>query len=138
MSRLRTVVLVVLASLVGSAAYAQSKLMNVLFANALARRLEGTGVTSNSLHPGVVRSGFGKTLTGIEGFILGIVSLFSITPERGAETSLYLATSGEVTGVTGTYFAAKKIARANPIAYDESAQDRLWTLSEKMVSKWVD
>ena len=122
----------------GSAAYAQSKLMNVLFANALARRLKESDVTSNSLHPGVVRSGFGKTLTGIEGFILSVVSLFSVSPERGAETSLYLATSSEVANVTGAYFAAQKIARANPIAYDESAQDRLWTLSEKMVSRWLD
>jgi NAD(P)-dependent dehydrogenase (short-subunit alcohol dehydrogenase family) len=122
----------------GSTAYLQSKLMNMLFANALARRLQGTGVTSNSLHPGVVRSGFGKTLTGIEGFILSIVSLFSITPERGAQTSLYLATSGEVTGVTGAYFAGKKIARANLMAYDESAQDRLWALSEEKVSRWLN
>ena len=122
------------------ATYPQSKLMNVLFANALARRLRGTGVTSNSLHPGVVNSGFGKNATELNRLISGAVNvLFSATtPEKGAETSVYLATSPEVAGVSGRYFANKKVDRANPIADDESSQERLWRLSEERLSRWLD
>ena len=118
-------------------AYGQSKLMNVLFANALARRLQGTSVTSNSLHPGVVNTGFGKTTTGLNRLVARLSNLFSVTPEKGAETSIYLATSPEVEGVTGQYFAAKKVARANRAAYDEGAQERLWRLSETLLSPWL-
>ena len=118
-------------------AYGQSKLMNVLFANALARRLRGTDVTSNSLHPGVVDTGFGKTSTGLNRLVSRAANLFSITPEKGAETSLYLATSPEVASVTGQYFVKKKSARANRAAYDEDAQERLWEVSEKFLAEWL-
>ena len=120
------------------AAYNQSKLMNVLFANALARRLRGTGVTSNSLHPGVVRSGFNFNPGGPIRVVFAISKLMAVSPEKGAQTSLYLATSPEVNGVTGQYFANKKQKRANAIAYGESAQERLWDLSEKLLSSWLD
>ncbi len=123
----------------GAPAYYQSKLMNVLFANALARRLDGTGVTSNSLHPGVVRSGFNfNPGSGLVRVVFAISKLMAVSPEKGAETSVYLATSPEVEGVTGRYFANKKQARANRIAYDEAAQERLWSLSEGLVSRWLD
>lgn len=118
-------------------AYGQSKLMNVLFANALARRLGGTDVTSNSLHPGVVDTGFGKASTGLDRLVGRAANLFSITPEQGAENSLYLATSPEVAGVNGQYFVKEKPARANRVAYDEDAQDRLWRLSEKLLAEWL-
>lgn len=121
----------------GSAAYAQSKLMTLLFANALAHRLRGTGVTSNSVHPGVVRSGFGSTLSGFSGFILRITNLFSVAPEEGAQTIIYLAASGEVADVNGGFFAKKKPRRANPVAKDEAAQKRLWRLSETLLTKWL-
>ncbi len=117
--------------------YGQSKLMNVLFANALARRLGGTDVTSNSLHPGVVDTGFGKTSAGLNRLVGRAANLFSITPEKGAENSLYLATSPEVAGVTGQYFVKKKSARANRASYDEDAQERLWGLSEKLLAGWL-
>lgn len=120
------------------AAYNQSKLMNVLFANALARRLRGTGVTSNSLHPGVVRSGFNFNPGGPIRVVFAISKLMAVSPEKGAQTSLYLATSPEVNGVTGQYFANKKQKRANASAYDERAQERLWDLSEKLLSSWSD
>ena len=119
-------------------AYSQSKLMNVLFANALARRLGGTGVTSNSLHPGVVRSGFGRDLRGFDRLFFNLAIFSSVSPEKGAETSVYLATSPEAEGVTGTYFERKKPRRVNPIAYDEAAQERLWALSAQLVSSWID
>lgn len=118
-------------------AYGQSKLMNVLFANALARRLKDTDVTSNSLHPGVVDTGFGKTSAGLNRLVGRAANLFAITPEKGAENSLYLATSPEVAGVTGQYFDKKKPARANRVAYDEDAQERLWELSEKFLAEWL-
>ncbi len=120
------------------AAYSQSKLMNVLFANALARRLHGSGVTSNSLHPGRVRSSFGRDLQGFTKLLFNLSILSSVTPERGAQTSVYLATSPDVAGVTGGYFVNKKPRRANRVAYDEAAQERLWVLSEHLLSSWLD
>ncbi len=123
----------------GFGAYSQSKLMNILFANELAHRLRGTGVTSNSLHPGFVSTGFGDNSSGLVKTILSLLKrVGSITPEKGAETTLYLATSSEVEGVTGQFFDLKKMKRANPIAYDESAQKRLWNLSDKLVAQWLD
>jgi len=123
----------------GFGAYSQSKLMNILFANELAHRLSGTGVTSNSLHPGFVSTGFGDNSSGMVKAILALLKrVGSITPEKGAETTLYLASSSEVKGVTGQFFDLKKPKRANPIAYDESAQKRLWNLSEKLVAQWLD
>jgi NAD(P)-dependent dehydrogenase (short-subunit alcohol dehydrogenase family) len=121
----------------GWQAYLQSKLMNVLFALALARRLDGSGVTSNALHPGVINSGFGKTTTGLNRLLGWVANLSAISPEQGAQTSLYLATSKEVEGVTGQYFIKKKPARANPVAYDQAAQDRLWALSETLLTPWL-
>lgn len=118
-------------------AYAQSKLMNVLFANALACRLQGTGITSNSLHPGRVRSNFGQDLTGLSRIIFNLNSFSAVTPEQGAQTSVYLASSADVANVTGTYFQNKKPRRANSVAYDESAQERLWMHSEALLSKWL-
>lgn len=122
------------------AAYPQSKLMNVLFANALARRLRGGVVTSNSVHPGVVNSGFGKNATGLNRLLSRAINvLFSATtPEKGAETSIYLAASPEVAGVSGQYFANKKVDKANPVAYDEGEQERLWQLSEDRLAPWLD
>ncbi len=120
------------------AAYNQSKLMNVLFANALARRLRGTGVTSNSLHPGIVRSGFNFNPGGPIRVVFAISKLMAVSPEQGAQTSVYLATSPEVEGVTGHYFVNKKQKRANPTAYNEAAQERLWALSEHLLSSWLD
>ncbi|CAA9576001.1 MAG: Short-chain dehydrogenase/reductase SDR? [uncultured Truepera sp.] len=119
-------------------AYTQSKLMNLLFANALARRLGGTGVTSNSLHPGVVRSGFGLDLRGSDKLLFNLSILSSVSPQKGAETSVYLATSPEVAGVSGVFFAKKRPRRANRIAYNEAAQERLWALSEHLLSSWLD
>ncbi|BDP44048.1 hypothetical protein DAETH_40170 (plasmid) [Deinococcus aetherius] len=121
----------------GYAAYNQSKLMNVLFSNALARRLRGTGVTSNALHPGAVRSGFNYNPGGLIQVVFSLTKLFRITPEQGARTSLYLATSPEVRGLSGGYFDRQRPRRAHPAAHDEAAQERLWRLSEHLLSKWL-
>src|SRR5579863_10386201 len=92
----------------GQQAYSQSKLANVLFTYELARRLDGTGVTTTVLHPGVVRTGFAAEDPSLLATVMITVSRpFLKTPDKGAATSIYLASSPEVKGVTGTYFAAR-------------------------------
>lgn len=115
--------------------YAESKLENVLFTKELARRLEGTGVTVNALHPGFVRTNFGNNTTGngIAGLVLRLLAKFmAITPEQGAETTIYLASSPEVEGVTGEYFDKKKAVKPSPQGNDEAAAQRLWAESERL------
>ncbi len=113
--------------------YGQSKLANILFTRELARRLEGTGVTANCLHPGFVATNF---TTG-KGFTFRVfqamAKLFAITPEEGAKTTVYLASSPEVEGVSGGYFAKSRKAKPRPTALDDGAARRLWELSERMV-----
>ncbi|MBI1279027.1 MAG: SDR family NAD(P)-dependent oxidoreductase [Anaerolineaceae bacterium] len=116
----------------GFKAYAQSKLMNVMFTYELARRLAGTGVTANVLHPGFVNTGFGKNNKGLMQFVMGIITVFAIKVEDGAKTSVYLASSPEVEGVTGKYFDKSKPKRSSPASYDEAAQKRLWEISEQL------
>ena len=98
--------------------YSMSKLANVLFTNELAQRLEDTGVTANSLHPGFVASNFGKNNGGMWGMLMPVVHLFAISPNKGAETSIYLASAPEVEGVTGKYFNKKQAVKAADAAYD--------------------
>jgi len=118
----------------GQAAYSQSKLANVMFTNELARRLEGTGVTANSLHPGVVRTNFGaEDQTGLFAVVRQVVLPFLKTPARGAETSIYLASSPEMDGVTGQFFANKKVRTANKFAYEPVIMARLWQASADLV-----
>ena len=120
----------------GIAAYSQSKLANVLFSNELARRLEGTGVTANSLHPGVIRSGFGHNNSGIWGALFGVFHAvarpFLLTPEQGAQTSIYLASSPDVEGVTGKYFAKSKQTQSSDRSHDTDLAQRLWQVSEEL------
>jgi NAD(P)-dependent dehydrogenase (short-subunit alcohol dehydrogenase family) len=113
-------------------AYCQAKLANVLFTNELARRLAGTGVTANSLHPGTVRTHFGDELKG--GFRVGmyLVRPFEISPHRGAKTSIYLASSPEVAGVSGKYFVRQKARSPSAEATDPEIARRLWEVSERL------
>jgi NAD(P)-dependent dehydrogenase (short-subunit alcohol dehydrogenase family) len=115
--------------------YGESKLANVLFSSELARRLAGTGVTSNALHPGFVASSFFSApgMKPLMGRLMGLASrVFAISPEAGARTSIYLASAPEVEGVTGGYFDRSKPATPAPAARDAEAAERLWTLSEEM------
>ncbi len=116
--------------------YARSKLANVLFTYELARRLDGTGVTANCLHPGVVRTGFGKNNSGYAKVLFQAFQVVArpwlLSPEKGAATSIYLASSPEVDGVTGKYFAGCRETPSSPTSYDEGAQRRLWEVSEQM------
>lgn len=114
----------------GWGAYSNSKLMNVLFTYELARRLQGSGVTVNCLHPGFVATQFGKNNGGLIGLGLSLVQrVGAISPQQGAETTLYLATSPEVEGITGRYFDQKKAVESSKISQDEETARRLWEIS---------
>lgn len=115
----------------GSGAYGRSKVALVLFTYELARRLQGTGVTVNCLHPGGVRTNMWSR-PGLAGPFARLISLFLIGPEEGARTSVYLASSPEAEGVTGKYFEKCKEKRSSEESYDEALAARLWDLSERM------
>ncbi len=119
----------------GAAAYRQSKLANILFTVELAKRLQGTGVTANVFHPGPARTNFGMNNSLFWRILYRIVYRFvGISPEKGAETPIYLATAPEVANVTGQYFEKKKaVEPPNPIAKDQAIAERLWTVSEQLV-----
>ena len=113
-------------------AYAQSKLANVLFTYELARRLEGSGVTANALHPGVVGTGFGQTHGGATALLARMARPFMATPEEGAKTSVHLAASPEVDGVSGRYFTRSKALASSELSYCEASQKKLWAISEEL------
>ncbi|MGD8627316.1 MAG: SDR family oxidoreductase [Anaerolineae bacterium] len=112
----------------GAAAYGRAKLALVLFTYELARRLADRGVTANALHPGFVATGIGMGDV-VARLVRPIMRLFARSPEEGAETSLYLATSPDVAGVTGAYFADKEAVDSAPATYDEALARRLWQIS---------
>jgi retinol dehydrogenase 14 len=114
----------------GQRAYSQSKLANIMFSYELARRLDGTGVTATVLHPGVVRTGFAaEDPSPVLKVFLPLIRVFLKTPAQGAATSIYLASSPAVEGVTGEYFADRKPKRSSPASYDTAAAARLWQVS---------
>lgn len=116
----------------GWQAYAQSKLCNLLFTYELARRLEGTHISVNALHPGIVATRFGHNNQGLMGRLLRLSNLFAINPERGAQTIIYLAASPTVEGVTGKYFVSKREVQSSAASYDLAAAQRLWQVSMEM------
>lgn len=113
--------------------YGQSKLANILFTYELARRLDGTGVTANCLHPGAVATGLAKNNGRWAAALVKLLGAFFRTPDKGAETSIYLAASPDVAGVSGQYFYNCKPLRSSPASYDELAAKRLWEISARMV-----
>jgi retinol dehydrogenase-14 len=118
----------------GQRAYNQSKLANVMFTYELARRLAGSGVTANVLHPGVVRTNFGREDSkGWMRLMLPVIRPFMKSPERGAATSVYLASSAELEGVTGRYFANSKPKASSKASQDTGAAARLWDVSAALV-----
>jgi NAD(P)-dependent dehydrogenase (short-subunit alcohol dehydrogenase family) len=117
----------------GWRAYQQSKLANILFTYELARRLEGVGVTVNTLHPGFVRTGFFRDMEGWKGWVIRqSAALFAIAPEQGARTLIYLASSPEVAGVTGRYFVKEKPTVSSGASRDQAVAQRLWQVSEEL------
>ena len=114
--------------------YGHSKLANILFARELAERMEGTRVTANALHPGGVRSQLGAQNNWYAGRILALVKPFLRTADKGAETSVYLATSADVTTTSGEYFYDCKPKKTKPSARDREQAKRLWELSDRLTA----
>lgn len=112
--------------------YGQSKLANIMFTYELARRLEGTNVTANCLHPGGVKTRFAGEMKGFTGAMWKLFTPFLRTAEKGAETTIWLASSAEVEGICGKYFKDKKQIRSIKASYNTTAQQRLWEVSEKL------
>ena len=123
----------------GMRAYGQSKLANVLFTKELAKRLEGTGVTANSLHPGVVRTGFGRNNSGVTGAVFGVFHTvarpFLLDAGKGAATSIYLASSPDVADVSGEYFVKSAVTPSSDASNDADAARRLWEVSGQLVAE---
>ena len=117
----------------GFRAYGPSKLANVLFTRELARRLEGTGVTANCFHPGWVASGFALNNGGVIAKLLSVVApVLARSPEQGADTLIWLATSAEAAPHTGEYFANRAVRRTAQRGQDAALAARLWELSERL------
>jgi len=116
-------------------AFTQSKLAMVLFTYELARRLQGTGVTANCLDPGFVATNIGQRGASLPvRLLLKLIWSFGTSPAKGAQTSIYLASSPEVEGVTGQYFAKSMPRRSAASSYDESLQRHLWEQSAQLVN----
>lgn len=119
----------------GVMAYGRSKLANILFTYELARRLANSNVTVNALHPGFVATDIWKTNFSIFGPALKwIVGKIALTPEQGADNSIYLASSSEVAGITGKYFNKREPVQSSPISNDEIVAQKLWEISERLTT----
>jgi len=112
--------------------YSNSKLANILFTRELARRLEGTGVTANCLHPGVVRTGFGRDARPLMRVGITIARPFMLSPERGADTIVYLASSPDVAAKTGGYYVKREPREPSAAARDDGLARGLWETSERL------
>ena len=121
----------------GQRAYNQSKLANVMFTYELARRLAGTGVTATALHPGLTNTAFSAEDPALAPLV-AILRPFMGSPARGADTPVYLAGSPEVEGVTGKYFAKRKVKLSHKSSYDLAATARLWSVSADLVGLPAD
>ena len=118
----------------GARAYNQSKLANVLFTYELARRLQGSTVTANALHPGVVRTGFGaEDPGGVQKLLVPFMRRFMKSPGQGAATSIRLASAPDLEQVSGLYFSDSKPKRSSKASYDEAVAARLWQVSADLV-----
>ncbi len=122
----------------GFRAYARSKLANLLFTYELAKRLEGTGITVNALHPGLVATNLMANNGRIGRLLRVLLSLKGISEEEGAQTSIFLATSPEVEGNTGQYFVNQMAVQSSPASYDKSAAGRLWQASAELTGLAAD
>jgi NAD(P)-dependent dehydrogenase (short-subunit alcohol dehydrogenase family) len=116
----------------GWRSYQRSKLANILFTRELAKRFEGTGATANCLHPGFVASRFGENNGPVLGLVFKGGKLFAISPEKGAETSVFLASADKAAGETGGYFTGKKRGAPSRQASNEETARKLWDRSAEM------
>jgi NAD(P)-dependent dehydrogenase (short-subunit alcohol dehydrogenase family) len=120
----------------GWRAYGRSKLANILFTREAARRLKDAGVTANCFHPGFVASRFGSESGGLTSRLMPLARRVAITPEQGADTLVYLASSPEVANVTGGYFVKRRAVEPSAAARDDEAARKLWEASEKLAGPW--
>ena len=127
------VVLLLVCRYTAFGAYCLSKLMNLLFTFELARRVQARGITANAAHPGPVASNFGRSNRGVFGALFARAGPFMLTPEKGARTQIWLASSPDVEGVTGKYFAKSREKKPSPRALDEATQRRLWDVTASLV-----
>ena len=118
----------------GFQVYGRSKLCNILFNRELARRLQGSGVTSNCLHPGFVATRFGASSGGLLQALMPLAQLGAISPAKGAETIVYLASAPDVAAVNGLYFYKRKPDTPSLAAQDDAAASRLWAESERLAA----
>ena len=112
--------------------YGASKLMNVLFTYELARRLEDTAITVNAVHPGVVRTRFGHDTSRVWSIMVRFLQMFAISPQKGAETLVYLAASPDVAGISGKYWNSKRQKQSSQNSYDREQQRALWEYSAEV------
>ena len=118
----------------GGRAYSQSKLANVLFTYQLAKRMRGSAVTANALHPGVVRTSFGaEDPARIQRLLVPLLRPVMKSPAQGAATSIHLASTPELEQVSGRYFANRRPTRSSPRSYDQAVAARLWEASADLV-----
>ena len=117
----------------GVRVYGETKLMNVLFTRELARRTAGTGITANCCHPGAIATDL--LLNYVPALLRPLVAAYARGVEEGADTPIWLATSAEMTGVTGGYYIKRRLARANPLADDPALARQLWEASEALASR---
>jgi NAD(P)-dependent dehydrogenase (short-subunit alcohol dehydrogenase family) len=116
----------------GWKAYGQSKLALVLFTHELAKKLQGTGVTVNAVHPGTVATNIWARPLGPVGFIMALPKLFMTSPQRGAETIVYLASSPDANGLSGEYLEKLRVKKSSDESYNEEIAQRLWDVSAKL------
>jgi NAD(P)-dependent dehydrogenase (short-subunit alcohol dehydrogenase family) len=118
-------------------AYGRAKLCNILFTRELARRLAGTGVTANCFHPGGVNTAFGADTRGLIKTVFDLARPFLLTPEKGADTLVWLASSPEAAGLTGGYYVRRRLTQPSAAARDDDLAARLWTVSERFAGETV-
>jgi retinol dehydrogenase 14 len=116
----------------GMQVYGMTKLANIMFTFELAERLRGIGVAANCIHPGAVNTSFGTNNRGIMTLLFRAFKPFMRSPEQGADTVIYLASSPDVEGMTGKYLSDRKLITASDMAYDEDLREKLWEISEEL------
>lgn len=119
------------------AAYGMAKLFNLYFTKSLAEKFADKGVTAFALHPGVVKTSFGAGMSGFGKVLLWFVKPFMISPEEGAQTSIFLATEPGLDAKSSQYFIKKKLAKSSVLSWSEANRNKLWDISKKLVGKVV-
>ncbi|MDN3547131.1 SDR family oxidoreductase [Mucilaginibacter aquaedulcis] len=118
-------------------AYGMNKLFNIYFTQSLAEKYAHKGILAFALHPGLVNTAFGGTLQGLGKVLMRLARPFMITPEQGAETTIFLATAPRLDQYNGAYFKKKKKTNTSAVATDSESRNKLWAISEKLLSRYL-